>query len=71
MTDLKRFEYVLALSEYMNFSQAAARLNISQSTLSQYIQKLEKEIGVSLFDRAVTPLRLTQYGEIHSIHRHP
>ncbi len=66
MTDLKRFEYVLALSEYKNFSQAARQLNISQSTLSQYIQKLEKEIGVSLFDRSVTPLKLTQYGEIYT-----
>ncbi len=65
MADLKRFEYVLALSEYKNFSQAALQLNISQSTLSQYIQKIEKEIGVSLFDRSVTPLKLTQYGEIY------
>ncbi len=65
MTDLKRFEYVLALNECMNFSQAAAQLNISQSTLSQYIQKLEKEIGVCLFDRSVTPVKLTQYGEIY------
>lgn len=66
MTDLKRFEYVLALKECKNFSQAASQLNISQSTLSQYIQKLEKEIGVSLFDRSVTPLKLTQYGEIYA-----
>lgn len=66
MTDLKRFEYVLALSEYKNFSRAARELKISQSTLSQYIQKLEKEIGVSLFDRSVTPLQLTQYGEIYA-----
>ncbi len=65
MADLKRFEYVLALSECKNFSQAAQQLNISQSTLSQYIQKIEKEIGVSLFDRSVSPLKLTQYGEIY------
>ena len=65
MTDLKRFEYVLALNECKNFSQAAQQLNISQSTLSQYILKLEKEIGVSLFDRSSTPLKLTQYGEIY------
>ncbi|MBQ4349526.1 MAG: LysR family transcriptional regulator [Clostridia bacterium] len=65
MADLKRFEYVLALSECKNFSQAAQQLDISQSTLSQYIQKIEKEIGVSLFDRSVSPLKLTQYGEIY------
>ena len=65
MTDLKRFEYVLALSECMNFSQAAAQLKISQSTLSQYIQKIEKEIGIMLFDRSATPMKLTQFGEIY------
>ena len=65
MTDLKRFEYVLALAECMNFSQAAAKLNISQSTLSQQIQKLEKEIGVSLFDRTTSSLTLTQYGQLY------
>ncbi len=65
MTDLKRFEYVLALSECMNFSQAAAQLKISQSTLSQYVQKIEKEIGVTLFDRSATPMKLTQFGEIY------
>ncbi len=65
MTDLKRFEYVLALGECLNFSQASSKLGISQSTLSQYIQKIEKEIGVSLFDRTTTPLTITQYGEIY------
>lgn len=65
MTDLKRFEYVLALAECLNFSQAAAKLNISQSTLSQQIQKTEKEIGVSLFDRTTSTLTLTQYGQIY------
>ncbi len=65
MTDLKRFEYVLALAEQLNFSQAAAKLNISQSTLSQQIQKLEKEIGVSLFDRTTSSLTLTQYGQLY------
>ncbi len=65
MTDLKRFEYVLALAECLNFSQAAAKLDISQSTLSQQIQKTEKEIGVALFDRTTSTLTLTQYGQLY------
>lgn len=65
MTDLKRFEYVLALAECLNFSQAASKLDISQSTLSQQIQKTEKEIGVSLFDRTTSTLTLTQYGQLY------
>lgn len=65
MTDLKRFEYVLALAECLNFSQAAVKLNISQSTLSQQIQKTEKEIGVALFDRTTSTITLTQYGQLY------
>ena len=65
MTDLKRFEYVLALAECLNFSQAASKLDISQSTLSQQIQKTEKEIGVALFDRTTSTLTLTQYGQLY------
>lgn len=65
MTDLKRFEYVLALAKSLNFSRAAASLHISQSTLSQYIQKLEEEIGRPLFDRTSATLRLTPYGELY------
>ena len=65
MTDLKRFEYVLALAECLNFSQAASKLDISQSTLSQQIQKTEKEIGVVLFDRTTSTLTLTQYGQLY------
>ena len=65
MADLKRFEYTLALAECKNFSQAAAKLGISQSSLSQYIQKIEKEIGVLLFERSTSSLKLTQFGEIY------
>ncbi len=65
MVDLKRFEYALALAEYKNFSQAADKLGISQSSLSQYIQKIEKEIGVLLFERTTPSIKLTQFGEIY------
>lgn len=65
MTDLKRFEYALALAEYKNFSQAADKLGISQSSLSQYIRKIENEIGVLLFERTSPSVKLTQFGEIY------
>lgn len=65
MADLKRFEYALALAELKNFSQAADKLGISQSSLSQYIRKIEGEIGVLLFERTSPCVRLTQFGEIY------
>lgn len=65
MTDLKRFEYALALAELKNFSQAADKLGISQSSLSQYIRKIENEIGVMLFERTAASVKLTQFGEIY------
>lgn len=65
MNEMKQFEYVITLSKYKNFSQAASSLNISQSSLSQYIQRLEKEIGVQLFERGTQNFKLTESGEIY------
>ena len=63
--DLKEFEYVLAISEERSFSKAAKRLFISQPSLSQYINRLESQIGVTLFDRNTIPLSLTYEGELY------
>ena len=55
--------YVLCVAEEKNISKAAEKLFITQPTLSQHINKLEKNIGVQLFDRNTTPLTLTYAGE--------
>lgn len=47
-----------------SISKAAERLFLSQPYLSQYLAKLENNLGVTLFDRSKNPLRLTQAGEI-------
>ncbi len=59
----KQIQYVLALSETLNFSQAAERMGISQPALSKQIQYIEKDFGVKLFDRNHSPLKLTPAGE--------
>ena len=59
----KQVQYVLALSETLNFSQVAEQLGISQPSLSKQIQHMEKELGVKLFDRSRNPLTLTPAGE--------
>ncbi|MCP2337398.1 DNA-binding transcriptional LysR family regulator [Actinomadura rupiterrae] len=47
----------------MNFSVAARRLFVSQQALSRVIQQLERELGVTLFERTTRSVRLTAAGE--------
>ncbi len=49
--NLKQFKYVLVLAEEGSFGRAADVLNISQPSLSQYIKKIEGQLGVTLFNR--------------------
>lgn len=55
----KQFQYVLTLAHEGSFSKAADTLNITQTSLFQYIKKVEKEIGLYLFDRKKGDIRLT------------
>lgn len=63
MLNTRQLHYVITVANERSISLAAKKLMISQPSLSQYIQKLEKELGVELFER-VNPLRLTYAGEI-------
>lgn len=62
--DLNKFEYILCVAEEKSFTKAASKLYISQPALSQYVASLEEQLKVKLFDRSVTPLKLTLGGEI-------
>lgn len=55
--------YVLEAASCRNISQAAERLFVSQSAVSQQIARLERELGYSLFVRSVHSLELTDEGE--------
>jgi len=46
-----------------SFTRAAEHLGITQPSLSQQIQKLEKQVGSPLFERLGRSIRLTAYGE--------
>lgn len=59
----RQLQYAICLSQILNISQAAEKLNISQPALSKQILSLEKELGVVLFERNTTPLSLTAAGE--------
>lgn len=51
------YRYLSALVSQGSFSQAARYLDISQPSLSQFIQRLEAEAGTELIDRTSRPLK--------------
>lgn len=57
---LKEF---VVLAEIGNYMKAADALFISQSSLSKHIMALEKELGLTLFERSTRRLQLTPYGD--------
>jgi DNA-binding transcriptional LysR family regulator len=63
--DFRELQYTLKVAEEKSFSKAAQKLYIAQPSLSQYIHKIEQEIGVQLFDRSSSPLKLTFAGELY------
>ncbi|HSH88923.1 MAG TPA: LysR substrate-binding domain-containing protein, partial [Ramlibacter sp.] len=62
--ELRHLRYFLALAERLNFTQAAAQVHVTQSTLSHQIAQLEGELDVKLFDRAERRVTLTAAGEL-------
>ena len=65
MSQLKSYEYVIAIVEQGGISQAAEALHIAQPALSRYLKKLEADLETDLFDRSVIPIRLTEAGRLY------
>jgi DNA-binding transcriptional LysR family regulator len=55
--------YFETLARVLHYTKAAEELHISQPSLSYSIAELEKELGVSLFQREKRKIFLTPYGE--------
>lgn len=61
--ELRHLRYFTALAECLNFTRAAERVHVTQSTLSHQIRQLEEEVGHELFDRIGRRVLLTEAGE--------
>ncbi|MEU6480765.1 LysR family transcriptional regulator [Streptomyces sp. NPDC047017] len=60
--DLQQMRYVVAVAETRNFTRAAERCSVVQSSLSHRIAGLERELGVQLFARSSRRVELTSAG---------
>lgn len=72
LVSLKQLAYLVALSETLNFTRAAERCFVTQSTLSAGIRELETALDVALFERdrqsvALTPMGLELVGRARAV----
>ena len=61
--EFRDMEYVMAVHEEQSFSGAARKHFISQPVLSRVVRKVERNLGVTLFDRSSIPLKPTPQGQ--------
>jgi LysR family hydrogen peroxide-inducible transcriptional activator len=60
---LTELRYVVTLARERHFGHAAERCHVSQPTLSVAVKKLEDELGIPLFERSKSSIRVTEAGQ--------
>ncbi|WP_433240141.1 LysR family transcriptional regulator [Actinomadura nitritigenes] len=66
--DLQSVRWFLAVAEQGHVTNAASELRVSQPGLSRAIARLERELGVPLFDRVGRGVALSRYGRVFAEH---
>ncbi|HRP25625.1 MAG TPA: hydrogen peroxide-inducible genes activator [Thauera sp.] len=59
LTDLR---YLVALAHERHFGRAAEKCHVSQPTLSVAVKKVEEELGIQLFERSASEVKITETG---------
>lgn len=59
---LQQLRYIVAIDEYRHFGKAAEACDLTQSTMSIMVKKLEEELDVVLFNRDAHPVAPTEIG---------
>lgn len=62
------YEWFVTLAELQHVTEAAGQLHIAQPTLTRMLARLERRLGVALFDRRGRRLTLNAYGRIFYQH---
>ena len=64
LPEIRLLQAAIAVARELNFSRAADRLHIGQSTLSKQIYELESQLGFRLFNRNHQTVELTDAGRV-------
>ncbi len=62
--DLRQLETFIAVAKLKSFSKAAKKLFITQPTVTNHVQNLEKELGTILINRSGKNISLTEAGSM-------
>ena len=61
--ELRQLQAFVAVATQLHFGRAAEQLSIGQPTVSELVQRLERELGTPLLARSTRPVRLTEAGQ--------